>query len=156
MRCDNGPEMRSAAVSQWALTNQVRMVFIEPGKPFKNGFCESFNGTLRAECLNQELFISIPAAQRKLDAYRQEYNDETPHSSLGISTTPRDYKTARDKYMLASENIRKLLSVLLFNEGEDPCAVYTPLNIWRNSSYRTDLSISWASFETGYCWLPDW
>lgn len=99
LRCDNGPEMRSAAVSQWALTNQVRMVFIEPGKPFRNGFCESFNGTLRAECLNQELFISIPAAQRKLDAYRQEYNDERPHSSLGISTTPRDCKTAMDKYV---------------------------------------------------------
>ena len=107
LRCDNGPEMRSAAVSQWALTNQVRMVFIEPGKPFRNGFCESFNGTLRAECLNQELFISIPAAQRKLDAYRQEYNDERPHRSLGISTTPRDCKTAMDKYV-RGKNIRKL------------------------------------------------
>jgi len=99
LRCDNGPEMRSAAISQWALTNQVRMVFIEPGKPFRNGFSESFNGTLRVECLNQELFISVPAAQRKLDAYRQEYNEERPHSSLGISTTPRDCKTAMDKYV---------------------------------------------------------
>ena len=99
LRCDNGPEMRSAAVSQWALTNQVRMVFIEPGKPFKNGFSESFNGTLRVECLNQELFISVPAAQRKLDDYRKEYNEERPHSSLGISTTPRDCKTAMDKYV---------------------------------------------------------
>lgn len=44
--CNNGPEMRSAAVSQWVLTNQVRMAFIEPGKPFRNDFCESFNGTL--------------------------------------------------------------------------------------------------------------
>ena len=75
------------------------MVFIEPGKPFRNGLCESFNGTLRAECLNQELFISVPAAQRKLDAYRHEYNEERPHSSLGISITPRDCKTAMDKYV---------------------------------------------------------
>lgn len=99
LRCDNGPEMRSAAVFQWALTNHVRMVFIEPGKPFRNGFCESFKGTLRAECLNEELFISVPAAQRKLDAYRQEYNEERPHSSLGLSTTPRGCKTAMDKYV---------------------------------------------------------
>lgn len=108
LRADNGPEMRSAAVSQWALTHQVRMVFIEPGKPFRNGLCESFNGTLRAECLNQELFVSVPDAQRKLSAYRQEYNEERPHSSLGVTTTPRDRKTALDKYV-KKEKIQETL-----------------------------------------------
>jgi putative transposase len=99
LRADNGPEMRSAAVSQWALTHKVQMVFIEPGKPYRNGYCESFNGTLRAECLNQELFISVPDAQRKLRAYQREYNEERPHSSLGITTTPRDRRTALYKYV---------------------------------------------------------
>ncbi len=83
------------------------MVFIESGKPFHNGFCESFNGTLRAECLNQELFVSVPDAQRKLAAYQKEYNEERPHSSLGITTTPRDRKTALDKYV-RKEKIGKL------------------------------------------------
>lgn len=104
LRADNGPEMRSAAVSQWALAHKVQMVFIEPGKPFHNGFCESFNGTLRTECLNQELFVSVPDAQRKLDAYQKEYNEERPHSSLGITTTPRDRKTALDKYVRKEKN----------------------------------------------------
>ncbi len=99
LRADNGPEMRSAAVSQWALTHKVQMIFIEPGKPYRNGFCESFNGTLRAECLNQELFISVRDAQRKLAAYQREYNEERPHSSLGIATTPRDRRTALYKYV---------------------------------------------------------
>ena len=99
LRADNGPEMRSAAVSQWALTHKVQMVFIEPGKPYRNGYCESFNGTLRAECLNQELFISVPDAQRKLRAYQREYIEERPHSSLGITTTPRDRRTALYKYV---------------------------------------------------------
>jgi putative transposase len=94
------------------------MVFIEAGKPFRNGFCESFNGTLRAECLNQELFISVPAAQRKLDAYRQEYNEERPHSSLGISTTPRDCKPAMDKYV-RKEKYQEALIRAGTNEGAD-------------------------------------
>ncbi len=92
-------KMRSAAVSQWALAHQVQRIFIEPGKPYRNGFCESFNGTLRAECLNQELFISVHDAQRKLAAYQREYNEERPHSSLGVATTPRDRRTALYKYV---------------------------------------------------------
>lgn len=85
--------MRSAAVSQWALAHKVQMVFVEPGKPYRNGFCESLNGTLRAECLNQEVFVSVHDAQRKLVAYQREYNEEKPHSSLPLATTPRDYRT---------------------------------------------------------------
>ncbi len=99
LRADNGPEMRSAAVSQWALAHQVQMFFIEPEKSCRNGLCESFNGLLRAECLNQELFISAHDAQRKLIAYQREYNKERHHSSLGITTTPRDRRTALDKYV---------------------------------------------------------
>jgi putative transposase len=96
LRADNGPEMRSSVVAQWAHDHAVRLVFIEPGKPFQNAFCESFNGILRRECLNQELFRSIADAQRKLDAYRLEYNEERPHGSLGVATTPRECRTALD------------------------------------------------------------
>ena len=103
------PPLRSAAVAQWALAHKVQMVFIEPGKPYRNGYCESFNGTLRAECLNQELFISVPDAQRKLRAYQREYNEERPHSSLGITTTPREPRTALYKYV-KKETAKEILT----------------------------------------------
>jgi putative transposase len=54
LQADNGPEMRSAAVSQWVVAHKVHKVFIDSGKPFHNGFCESFNSTLRTQCLNRE------------------------------------------------------------------------------------------------------
>jgi putative transposase len=110
LRADNGPEMRSAAVSQWALAHKVQMIFIKPGKPYRNAFCESFNGTLRVEYLNQELFISVHDAQRKLAAYQREYNEERPHSSLGIATTPRDQRTALYKYLKKEKATETLIA----------------------------------------------
>jgi len=109
LRADNGPEMRSAAVAQWAHEHGIRLVFIEPGKPTQNAYCESFNGILRRECLNEELFISIPDAQRKLDRYHKEYNEERPHGSLGITTTPRDCRNALFKCVKKKKNQETLI-----------------------------------------------
>jgi putative transposase len=80
---DNGPEFASKALHAWAYRRGVQLHFIEPGKPVQNAFIESFNATCRDDCLNQELFLDVPDAQRKIERWRRLYNEERPHSSLG-------------------------------------------------------------------------
>lgn len=83
IRVDNGPEFTSRALDQWAYLNKVELDFSRPGKPTDNAFVESFNGRLRAECLDQHWFMDLADAREKLEAWRREYNEERPHSSLG-------------------------------------------------------------------------
>jgi putative transposase len=84
--CDNGPEFTSHALDRWAVARGVRLQFIRPGKPVENAFCESFNGKLRLECLNANWFATLAEAQRVIEAWRQEYNEERPHTNLGRRT----------------------------------------------------------------------
>jgi putative transposase len=84
--CDNGSEFASRIVEAWALDNEVRLCFIRPGRPFENGFAESFNGRLRDECLNVSWFSSLTNANLKLTAWRKHYNEERPHSALDDRT----------------------------------------------------------------------
>ena len=90
IRVDNGPEFTSRALDQWAYLNKVALDFSRPGKPTDNAFIESFNGRLRAECLDQHWFMSLEDARQKLEAWRTEYNEERPHSSLG-NLAPREF-----------------------------------------------------------------
>ena len=83
--CDNGPEFTSLALDQWAYRNQVELHFIQPGKPTQNAFVESFNGTFRDECLNEHWFRDIREARTVIEAWREDYNTNRPHSSLGGS-----------------------------------------------------------------------
>ncbi len=83
LQIDNGPEFRSQVLDQWAATNEVKLHFIEPGKPMQNGHIESFNGRFRDECLNQEWFTSLTEARQTIEAWRIGYNTQRPHSSLG-------------------------------------------------------------------------
>ena len=87
---DNGPEFTSRALDGWAFAAGVRQHFIDPGRPVQNAFIESFNGKLRDECLNQEVFLSLPHTRAVLDAWRRYYNVERPHSALGYRT-PREH-----------------------------------------------------------------
>ena len=87
---DNGPEFRSLALATWAEKRGVELDFIEPGKPVQNAFIESFNGTLRDECLNEHCFLNLQDAQEKIEAWRERYNRERPHSSLG-GLTPTEF-----------------------------------------------------------------
>jgi putative transposase len=80
---DNGPEFCSRAFDRWAHLHQVKLHYIRPGKPADNGYIESFNARLRDECLNVNLFWSIQDATEKLEAWRRDYNEKRPHSSLG-------------------------------------------------------------------------
>ena len=87
---DHGTEFMSRALEDWAYRRGVELDFIRPGKPVENTFIESFNGRLRDECLNVNQFVSIADAQAKIEAWRVDYNDRRPHSSLG-DLTPNEY-----------------------------------------------------------------
>jgi putative transposase len=79
---DNGPEFRGRALAAWSEERGVRLEFIQPGKPVQNAYAESFNGRLRDECLNANWFTSLSDARRKIESWRQDYNQQRPHSSL--------------------------------------------------------------------------
>ena len=83
IRSDNGPEFIARAVRQWIAAVGARTAFIEPGSPWENGYCESFNSKLRDELLNGELFYSLAEARIVIECWRQHYNTQRPHSSLG-------------------------------------------------------------------------
>jgi len=84
IRCDNGPEFTSRHFLAWCLEKKIELVHIEPGRPVQNAFVESFNGKLRDECLNASWFGNLFEARIKIGAWKEEYNEERPHSSLGI------------------------------------------------------------------------
>ena len=81
-QADNGPEFVSLALDKWAYENGVTLDFSRPGKPTDNPFIESFNGSLRDECLNTNWFMSLEDAKEKIETWRQDYNHFRPHSSL--------------------------------------------------------------------------
>jgi putative transposase len=83
---DNGTELTSNAILAWSDRQKVAWHYIAPGKPVQNAFIESFNGRLRDELLNETLFRSLPQASVVLESWRNDYNAERPHSSLGWLT----------------------------------------------------------------------
>ena len=83
IRSDNGPEFVAKAVRNWLGRLGVQTLFIEPGSPWENGYCESFNGKLRDELLNTEIFDTLREAQVLIEGWRHHYNTVRPHSSLG-------------------------------------------------------------------------
>jgi putative transposase len=88
--CDNGPEFTSKALDAWAYQRGVKLHFIRPGKPVENAYVESFNGKLRNECLNENWFLDLRDARRIIEAWRVDYNEVRPHSSLD-GMTPKEY-----------------------------------------------------------------
>jgi putative transposase len=91
IRSDNGPEFIALAVRGWLAQHQMVTLYIDPGCPWQNGYGERFNGTVRDECLNMHIFQSVAEARVVLAAYRRQYNEERPHSSLGY-LTPAEFK----------------------------------------------------------------
>ena len=90
---DNGTELTSRAILRWADENGVDWHYIDPGKPQQNAFIESFNGSLRDELLNEELFDNLDDARRKLALWRYDYNTDRPHSSLANRTPQQARRT---------------------------------------------------------------
>ena len=83
IRSDNGPEFTARAIRQWLRDLGVKTLYIEPGSPWENGYIDSFNGKLRDELLNVELFGTLFAAQVLIENWRKDYNQIGPHSALG-------------------------------------------------------------------------
>jgi putative transposase len=100
IRSDNGPEFLAKELRDWLAHVGCATLYIEPGSPWENGYCESFNGRrLRDECLNRELFYSLKEAQIVIENWRLEYDTRRPHSALGyrppapVAIRPRENST---------------------------------------------------------------
>ena len=83
IRSDNGPEFAAEAVRSWINAVGAKTAFIEPGSPWENGYCESFNARFRDELLNGEIFYTLKEAQIIIEEWRSHYNTKRPHSALG-------------------------------------------------------------------------
>ena len=90
---DNGGEFAGQAMDAWAHRVGVKLDFIRPGRPVQNGYIESFNGRLRDECLNTEVFQTVADAREKIELWRRDYNQQRPHSSLA-DRTPEEFARA--------------------------------------------------------------
>ena len=91
LRSDNGSEFVAQAIQNWLTLHHAATLYIDPGCPWQNGFGESFNGSLRDECLNMQAFASVAEARIQIERFRRSYNEERPHSRLGYRT-PAEFK----------------------------------------------------------------
>jgi putative transposase len=94
IRSDNGAEMTAKIVRSWLAKLGTKTLYIEPGSPWENGYCESFNGKLRDECLNGEIFYSLKEATVVIEQWRNQYNTIRPHSSLNYRPPAPQTSTA--------------------------------------------------------------
>jgi len=102
LRCDNGPEFTSRAFMEWAKRHEIRINYIEPGKPAQNGLIERFNRTYREEVLDAYLFNNLREVKNTTEGWIKKYNEERPHQSLG-NVSPMQFAMARTQLMLNTE-----------------------------------------------------
>ena len=117
IRSDNGSEFIGSAVNGWLQMNGINPIFIEPGKPWQNGKCESFNGKLRDECLSRRRFGSLWEARVVIESWRNFYNTERPHSALGYLTPAEFGGKASLSTELKSKSEPFLTKTLAFQLG---------------------------------------
>ena len=124
LRSDNGGEFIAHSVQRWLAEAHIETAYIAPGSPWENAYVESFNGKLRDEMLNRELFTSLAEAKLLASEYRDEYNHRRPHSALGYQTPPSSpphslprapLRSARDK--LCGNHNQSLSYLLVHNSG---------------------------------------
>ena len=96
IRSDNGPEFTAKKVKKWLKKMGVGTLYIEPGSPWENGYMESFNGHMRDECLDREIFVGMEELRYMCEKYRLDYNHHRPHQSLGY-LTPAQYAATVDR-----------------------------------------------------------
>ena len=104
IRSDNGPEFTARAVREWLGGVGARTLYIEPGSPWENGYIESFNGKLRDELLDREVFYTLLEVRVLTERYRQTYNRVRPHSSLG-------YRPPAPETMLPADTLPVLVGL---------------------------------------------
>ena len=117
---DHGTEFTSNAILSWTNENKIDWHYIAPGKPMQNGFCESFNGRMRDELLNETLFLGLKHAREKIGAWASDSNNRRPHSSLGYKT-PSQYAA---KLNATSDRLRNPDQL-----RRSPVAQSTPLGV---------------------------
>ena len=122
---DNGTEFASKAMDLWSYTNGVHLDFIRPGRPVENGYIESFNGRLRDECLNVEVFFTLADARRKLALWLHDYNHHRPHSALA-DRTPAEFAPYAAVEMTAIKPPWKTLRVSHISTARRLLAVISP------------------------------
>jgi transposase InsO family protein len=104
IRSDNGAEFTAKAVRAWLARMGVNTLFIEPGSPWENGYNESFNGKLRDELLNGEVFYTLAEAQILIERWRKHYNHERPHSALGYRPPAPQTRTSETNWTIQTSN----------------------------------------------------
>jgi putative transposase len=104
VRSDNGPEFVAESLRRWLAQQAAQTHYIAPGRPWQNGFRESFHGRFRDECLYGTLFASLAEARVVVEAYRREYNTERPHQSLGY-LTPAEFKASWQQSQQSTEEL---------------------------------------------------
>ena len=87
IRSDSGPESIATTVQQWLNDNRIKTIYIDPGSPWQNGYIESFHSRFRDECLSRELLLNLLEARTVIADWRQQYNEDRPHSRLGYLST---------------------------------------------------------------------
>jgi len=112
MRSDNGSEFIAGIIKGFLGQNNIKAAYIEPGSPWQNGKGESFNGKFRDECLRMEIFGNLKEAEVLAEQWRNFYNAERPHSSLGYQT-PNEFKRDWEKRqrLLKAESRKKLANL---------------------------------------------
>jgi putative transposase len=115
IRSDNGSEFIAASVGDWLAANKIEPLSIDPGKPWQNGKCESFNGKLRDELLSRRWFSSLREARVVIESWRKYYNTERPHSALGY-LTPFEFRE-KTSFFSELENKLNLSKTLAFQLG---------------------------------------
>ena len=121
IRSDNGPEFIALALKRWLSSLGVQTQYIEPGSPWENGYCESFNGKLRDNLLNDEIFINTKEAEVVIENWRRHYNRRRPHRSLGgRPPTPLTYFSPPMGGSVGRLSPPRELSAIGMNEAQPP------------------------------------
>jgi putative transposase len=111
IRLDNGPEFISHELDLWCKQNEITLVFIQPGKPTQNAFVERCNGNIRKELLNAYIFRTLDEARTKAEQWKEDYNNNRPHSALNYKTPKQIYNelttATNDVEMLITQPIKK-------------------------------------------------
>ena len=107
IRSDNGPEMVAKRLRRWLARLGTQTLYITPGSPWENGYCESFNGKLRDELLNGEIFYTLREAQVLIERWRVHYNTIRPHSALGYRPPAPEIISLQRNYPI-TKKLRKL------------------------------------------------
>ncbi len=121
LRCDNGPEFISLAIKDWLAKLGIGVLYIEPGSPWQNGLCESFNGKLRDEYLHQTELLNESDTRIKARAWQEDLNNHRPHSSLGYLTPSEFARRCADSASFAA-----LTSLNQHSELTNPLPVTQP------------------------------